>query len=195
MEIVLDIFFITVGGWDDWDVYSVLRMMTVCKTWRDLIKQEPSLWCQISSYRWQWHNELVLKHNQSGPLGVSSTSKGWLQSHTKISKSSRWRTIRYKGPLFFELTEALWSASCLRDLIITADSGRNGDGLPQVTIPNPINLLTLDLECAIFPWPHFKGSDLRSLLSKASVDRALLPTICFPFCQPPPIYVDSFYIS
>ncbi|KAG8990119.1 hypothetical protein FRB90_001901 [Tulasnella sp. 427] len=25
MEIVLDIFFITVGGWDDWDVYSVLK--------------------------------------------------------------------------------------------------------------------------------------------------------------------------
>ncbi|KAG8978273.1 hypothetical protein FRB90_008515, partial [Tulasnella sp. 427] len=210
MEVLFHIFFFafTLGGWDDWNIYTVIRLMTVCKAWRKAIKRESSLWCQIASYRRQWQNEMVLKHNPSGPLEVICTSEYWMQSTIPISNPSRWRSLRFKGTLGPDLSKALESADRLRHLVITLgppprkrvsvtpeyleeedddddendddendendDDEENGDGsrhseileyedLPQIMVPKPANLLTLDLEYATIPWASVHGIQLEVL--------------------------------
>lgn len=135
----------------------------VCRTWRDAIHPEPTLWCHLSSHQERWQNQLVLRYNPSAPLSVSSTSKHWLQNNLQGSNPTRWRGFLYKGQLFPALLEALQSAKRLRNLSISADSRSTYNDILQVTIPNPVDLLTLDLQFVTLPWSFLQGVRLEVL--------------------------------
>lgn len=162
IELLVDIFFLVIGGPAGWTFQKLHWLAKVCNSWKDIILRTPRFWCKIQSWMSSHHNDLVLKHNELGSLTVQSKCPKWLGDMAARSRPDRWIALEFSGRYHTALLQGIAnSATGLRHLTIALDRGDANS--TSTAIPNLTALRTLHLRYFHIPWTGLDSLRLESL--------------------------------